>query len=153
LGQPLMLESELRARARSIGGDRPAIVDTSIDWDAVETARVAFQVAERPGLPIAASGSEDERSRQDALIVYYRDRQSPASTATWSRCARRPMTPTELAMVADAAVDADAPTAEADIEALRAFQPVEADTILATLRLRQGRLREAGLIVERALLA
>ena len=47
-------------------------------------------------------------------------------------------------MAADLEAEAGSDTALPLIEQLRAYQPAEADTILATLRLRQSRLRRSG---------
>src|SRR5205085_5101209 len=54
-----------------------------------------------------------------------------------------PRDPVELAMAADLEAEAGSETALPLIEQLRAYQPAEADTILATLRLRQSRFDEA----------
>lgn len=151
LGQDRILEADLRAFAASHGGQRPAIDGVPIDWDAVETERVAFHVAERPAVPVATAGPEDEQIRQAALVLYYRDRNPAAALAMWRRQSRPPEGPTELAMIADAGVEVGSNGAETDIEALRAYQPGEADTILAALRLREGRIDAAAAALERAL--
>src|SRR5262249_41691035 len=53
LGQDRSIDDDLRALAASMGGNRPALEGAEIDWGAVETARVAFHVSERPSIAIA----------------------------------------------------------------------------------------------------
>ena len=49
--------------------------------------------------------------------------------------------PTEIAMIADVQVSTGSESAAAAIERLRTYQPAEADTLLAALRLNQGDVR------------
>jgi hypothetical protein len=68
----------------------------------------------------------------------------------WPRDSRGPAGPTELAVVAGIEAEAGSNTALPFIEQLRALQPGEADTILAELRLRQGKVPEAAAVLEAA---
>src|SRR5262249_27609274 len=136
-----------------MGGNRPALEAAEMDWGAVETARVAFHVSERPSIAIATSGPDAEQARQAALMRYYRDRNPAAAKAAWAQQPRAPAGPTELAMMADAEADTGSEAALPLIDALRAYQPTEADTMLGALRLRQGRIEEAADAIARALRA
>jgi hypothetical protein len=61
----------------------------------------------------------------------------------WRRLTEPARDPLELAMAADLEAEAGSDAALPLVEQLRTYQPAEADTVLATLRLRQSRFEDA----------
>jgi predicted membrane-bound spermidine synthase len=141
LGASGVLTNELRELARAIGDGRPALDEQAVDWPLVETARVSFLAAENYGLNAGPSqdGSPEEVARRSALISYYARNDYAAARSAWSRAGdRRPRDPAEAAMAADIEADAGGADALNAIGRLRAFDRGEADTVLASLRLRSS---------------
>jgi spermidine synthase len=141
LGASGVLTNELRDLARSIGDGRPPFESAAIDWTLVETARVSFLAAENYGLAAAPSpeGSPEELARRSALISYYAKNDYAGARAAWLRGDRRPRDPAEAAMAADLEADVgSADDARRAIETLRAFDRGDADTVLASHRLRSS---------------
>ena len=81
--------------------------------------------------------------RQAALQRYYVDNDAAGARDLWRRQTDPPRDPLELAMAADLEAEAGSDTALPLIEQLRQYQPAEADTVLATLRMRQSRFEDA----------
>src|SRR5207253_9109626 len=69
---------------------------------------------------------------------------------SWAMAVGPPRDPNELMMLADLEANAASAAALPLIERLRAFQPAEADVLLAKLRLRQSRPSEAASALESA---
>jgi hypothetical protein len=147
-----MLVADLRSLAESLGASRPPLdSDAGIDWPAAETAWANF-VDWGPQTTARRPRSPQEAQRQDALRRYYQGEDLGRVREIWTRIGGQPRDPSELAMAADLEADAGSEaTAGPLIEQLRAYQPAEADTILAALRLRQSRLDEAVAALESAL--
>jgi hypothetical protein len=122
-----------------------------VDWEAVETAWLGYQMSERHFTGITFEGFGQEQARRAALVAYYRDSNLQAAEAAWRRQTRPPAGPIELAMVIDFAAEAGSEAAVDLIEELSAFQPGEASTLRATLRFRQARFDEAASALEAAL--
>jgi spermidine synthase len=156
VGSPQSAPLDLRPIARSVGAARPSFVDEqtgegtgggTIDWSAVDTAWIAFRVAEQhiaiPAERFLVDRPPDTQSRRTALTRYYRDSDLAAARAAWREYPRSPIGPTELAMVADLEAETGSDEALDVIDRLRAYQPGEAAVILATLRFRQARFDES----------
>ena len=90
-----------------------------------------------------ASDPPAERARRTALERYFEAGDLKAAREIWLGQTEPPRDPWELAMAADLEAEAGSETALPLIEQLRAYQPAEADTMLATLRMRQSRFPEA----------
>jgi spermidine synthase len=150
VGRPASnLVADLRQLARSIGASRPPLTgEEGIAWPAVDTASsnfVGWNVrTDAGGLPQA------EQQRQIALRRYFQGEDPAGAREIWRRQTEPPRDPWELAMAADLAAEEGSDTALPLIEQLRAYQPAEADTLLATLRMRQSRLPEAAAALIRA---
>jgi spermidine synthase len=149
VGESLL--TELRAVAKAAGRERPLFTDaTPIDWDAVESAWVAYQSAEGQTNGIDAHGPSAEAARQNALMRYYRDRDLDAARRAWTDDLRPRHKPTELAMVADLEADSGSDAALDPIGQLREFGTGEGEVLLATLRFHQNRFEDAAAALEDA---
>jgi spermidine synthase len=151
MGNGASLLAELRQLARTKGHSRPAFADpASIDWAAVDAAWVGYQATEQHLAGVEVSGLPEDRARQSALLLYYRDADLAAARTAWHQQTRPASGPTELAMLSDLEAEAGSDNAILAIEQLRRYQPGEADAILATLRFRQGRFDDAAAALEAA---
>ena len=150
VGRGASLIPSVRALARAMGDARPPIDEAAgINWAAVDTAWVSFQATEGV-TSVDLEGPPQERARQTAIVRFFMDDVAAARRA-WQQQSRPPAGPTELAVAAGIEVESASDAALPLIEQLRAFQPGEADTFLAELRLRQGRDEEAAAALEAAL--
>jgi spermidine synthase len=132
----------LRTAAAEAGADRPEVAAGAYDPRLVEDERLSVysSVGEAPPHPtVEVEGLE---RRTDAHILWVR-RQRRAALEAWRGQDQEPTGPNELALVAEITADAGEDRALPYIEALRAYQPAEADAVLGRLRLRQGRHEEA----------
>ena len=137
------LVAEVRDLARANNAWQPPLDSAAgISWAAVDTAWANFVGWDLPSAAAQALPQE-ERLRQAAMQRYYVDHDAAGAREIWRRQTEPPRDPVELAMAADLEAEAGSDTALPLIEQLRAYQPAEADVILATLRLRQSRYDEA----------
>jgi spermidine synthase len=144
------LVAEIRELARAMGASRPPLdSDAGIAWPAVHTAWANFVEWDAQVRGMRAE-SPEEGLRQEALRRYYRTGDVTAARESWGRLSEPPRDPSELAMAADLEAEVGSEAALPLIEQLRAYQPAEADTILATLRLRQSRLDDAAAALDSA---
>jgi hypothetical protein len=131
--------SELFALARARGEDRPARLGGDVDWALVQEERARVAAASPSEWPPLG---EEQSARAWAFHHSYRG-DSKAAMAAWRSQPREPQGPLELALVAEGLALEGDEAALPYVERLRAFQPVEADTLLGRLRLAQGRTAEA----------
>lgn len=122
------------------GHGRPDTLRGAIDWEAVaaERATHTFLTSSQPRHRLAQAY---ERGNLRAAAAIFRG--SP-----W-----RPVNGADLARVAESLADSGDEGAMPFVDALRQWQPIEADAALARLRLRQRRLAEAAELIERAFVA
>ncbi|MCC7417317.1 MAG: fused MFS/spermidine synthase [Acidobacteria bacterium] len=145
---------ELRDFAALLGAQRPAMPDAeSVDWKIVDTAWVGFLASEPNPVEARVEEVPTERGRRTALVEFYRNRDLPSARAAWAALGDVPRDQNELAMAAALAADEGLDEAEATIDALRAHDAGEADTLLATLRARQARDGDAAAALESAFAA
>jgi spermidine synthase len=144
---------DLRDFAKALRADRPPLPDAAaVNWPAVDTAFVSFLGSERSFSELRIGGSPEERARQMALVSFYRDANVPAARAAWAQAVGEPRDRNELAMLAAFDADQGSDAALPRIDAVRAHDPGEADTLLAMLRFRQGRDGDAVAALESAFL-
>lgn len=143
--------TEMRELAHSMHANRPPLdSDAGIRWDAVETAATIFGGASAS--PVLLRGvPPEEQQRQAALLRFYQDKDTPGARELWRQQTEPPRDPTELAMAAEIVAEEGSDAALPLIERLRAWQPVEADIVLAELRYKQSRLDETAAALENAI--
>ena len=152
VGRPeSILVIQLRQVARAMGAARPPLdSDAGISWPAVDEAWANFA-----GWNLPPDMFRDlqplEQMRHAALRRYFEANDPAGARELWQRQPGPPRDPPELAMAADVEAEAGSDAALPFIEQLRTFQPAEADTILASLRLRQSRVPEAAAALQSAL--
>ena len=136
---------ELAAISRTRGEDRPFVVRGSVDWSAVGANRSSIEWVNA----VPANPSQDDLSRH-RVATKYRESSLTGVWAEWHTRRWQPVNSGELAIVGEAVADTGSEDAVALAERLRPWQPVEADAILARLRMRQGRVADAVPLLERA---
>jgi spermidine synthase len=130
--------SEVFELARARGWDRPA-VPGEVDW-----ARVGDERRRLYGTPGGEWQRIDDAARaRSRAYNHYASGELLAATEAWRSQTRQPVSPLELALVAEGLAQQGDEAAVPSIEKLRAHQPAEADAVLAQLRFRQGRAEEA----------
>ena len=144
------LVAEMRELSHAMSASHPPLdTDAGIRWDVVETASTMFvrggtSAALQRGVPPI------EQQRQAAVRRFYQDKDTAGARELWRQQTEPPRDPTELAMAAEILADEGSDTALPVIEQLRAYQPAEADIVLAALRFRQARPDEAATALEAA---
>ena len=149
----VVMTREIRQLALALDAGRPPLDDPSgISWPVVETSRVGFNASELifDDRPIDAPAAE--LARQRALVRFYQFNDRAGARESWAQQSDPPRDVIELAMLADIEAESGNERALDYIEALRRYQPAEADTILAALRLRQKRGPEAAAALNAALI-
>ncbi len=153
LNAPTLTDS-IRQLAAGLHADRPPLDDPArVNWAAVDTAWVGYQVSEAELVNTLALVRPDEveRPRREALVSYYQGHDVAAARQALQGHTAEPRDPTELAMLADVAVlSTSDEMALPLIEQLRMFDAGVADTLLAQLSVRQGRLDDATTALEHA---
>jgi spermidine synthase len=150
LGRDYQMVAQIRALARSVGASRPQVEGAAVDWSAVDMAWVSQIAAEGGAIQISPQATDSLRSRQRALIHYYREDDLEAARGAWAQQDAAPADQNEIAMVAEIQASAGAPEAMQTIERLRQFHAGEADVMLAELRFAQRDLEGAAAALESA---
>jgi spermidine synthase len=149
------LTSTVRQLAAALHADRPPVDDPSrLNWAAVDTAWVAYQVAGDGSASAVSFVRQDpaEQARRQALVSYYQTPNPVVARQVLEAQPFEPRDPIELAMLADLAAQTGADAATLPrIEQLRALNVAEAETLLAALRVRQMRFEDAATALERGL--
>ena len=146
-----VLVAEIRELARAMGASRPPLdSDAGIAWPAVQTAWANFVEWDVQTDGMRAESAEEQAAAGGAAALLQDRRRAAARASCGAGSSEPPRDPSELAMAADLEAEAGSEAALPLIEQLRAWQPAEADTILATLRFRQSRFDEAAAALESA---
>ncbi|XXF77053.1 fused MFS/spermidine synthase [Myxococcaceae bacterium GXIMD 01537] len=140
---------DLRVGAYQARAERPTITGGTVDWDR------EFLLRYYAGLPRFATPEEIQRRsplmRQKAEFQQHLlQRNLTAIVNSWRKSPWEPQGIQELSGLGLALASAGEEAAASMAEQLRPYLPMEADTILARLRLRQGKLTEATEALERA---
>ncbi|HYM25922.1 MAG TPA: fused MFS/spermidine synthase [Vicinamibacterales bacterium] len=142
LGSYLVVD--IRRFATANGFHRPPLDDAgSVSWEQADTAWLNFNGWSEGAATIVPAASADEQLRRDALRRYYDLADIAGARELWKRQNGRPRDLNELAMAADIEADTGSDAAQPLIDQLRSYEPGEADTVLALLRLKQSRLDES----------
>ena len=143
---------QLREVARTLRDDRPHLTPGEVGWAKVEAERVAIygSLGYAPKRP--ARVAEALQRRLSPQLAYLAG-DTARAVAEWQALGGEPVTATDRVLRAEARAEVGDPAAEEDIAVIRLWQPVEADALLARLRLRQGRTDDALAAMESALVA
>jgi spermidine synthase len=150
LGRDYQMVPQIRALAQLVGASRPPVDAAAVDWAAVDMAWVSQIAAEGGAVQINPQTTASHRTRQRALIHYYREDNLEAARAAWAQQDAAPADQNEIAMVAEIQATAGAPEALQTIERLRQFHSGEADVMLAELRFAQRDFEGAAAALESA---
>ena len=131
---------ELAALARNRREDRPAIVRGAIDWSAWAANRASISYIDALVNPPAAG----DRARHVAAESY-----SHGELANVNVSAFTPVNSGDLVMVAESLAENGNEDAVSYASQLRAWEPADADAVLAKLRFRQEKIDEAAALLER----
>jgi spermidine synthase len=126
----------VRQAAAEASADYPAFAGGTLDLGRLQDERLGVYSSAGEA-PFPPKGAPALARRADAHALWTR-RSRPAALQAWRGQDEEPVGPNELALVAEVLADAGEERALGYIEALRAYQPAEADACLARLRLRQG---------------
>jgi hypothetical protein len=144
------LVGEIRQFASTMGASRPPLdTDAGIAWPAVDTAWANVTNWNVPREVLRALPPV-ELQRLEALRRYYAAGDLAGAWDLWRQQSEPPRDPSELAMAAELEAERGSDAALPLIERLRGYQPAEADTVLALLRLRQSKLDEASSALQSA---
>ena len=141
--------NDLRAVSRARQEDRPEVGGGEVDWARVEEERLAIDTMANSFPPPRLDLTPDQQHRVRAQRELVRGNAARALDE-WRSQPREPSGPREISLVAQILAEAADEEATRYLDALRAFQPAEADAILGRLRLREGRLAEAADALEAA---
>ncbi|HYM24178.1 MAG TPA: fused MFS/spermidine synthase, partial [Vicinamibacterales bacterium] len=149
---PSPLPDRVRQMGAQLHAARPPLDDaSSINWPAVDTEWIGYQVSEGTTNTFRVGPETDpETSRRAALISYYTRGDIAAARQAWTARPNEPRDPSETAMVAAIAADSGAPNAQPAIERLGPISRGEGFTLAAVLRTRQGKIDEAATYLEAA---
>lgn len=137
-----------RARKESL----PEMQGGAVDWERMRYHRASIATANgaTPTIEPNLSAEYQERLRVHARLL---DGDLDAALGSWHGAPREPTTPLEKSLLADAAVQKRHPEARRYVELLRPISAVEADAALARLLAAEGKLDDAAVLLERALVA
>jgi spermidine synthase len=148
-----LIVPELRRAARAGGFSRPPLSDAAaVDWNAVETARVAFDAANGTFDDEPADTEAGERARRLAIVRFFQGADAEAVSAAWTSQPGEPRDLIETRVVAGMQADRGSDAALRWIDRVRQYEPAEADVLIALLRFRQRRFDEAAEALRSALI-
>ena len=149
----LQLAPDLRRAAHAAGAGRPPLEggDAGISWTAVDTAWANFNGWDGAFAAAMDPAPPEEQQRRRALQRYYGAGDNAGARELWRRQTEPPRDLAELALAAAVEADAGSAAALPLIDRLREHEPGEADTLLAILRMREGKFEEAATALEAAL--
>jgi spermidine synthase len=121
--------AHLRETAETLNLDRPPLTNGAVDWRACREQRASALVLQKYPPPVPRLGT-NLINRALAQRAYV-DGELEDALYYWRLSPREPGDLVERAMVAELLANAGEAQALPHLEALRAFQPIEADAILA----------------------
>jgi spermidine synthase len=142
--------TDVRDVARSRGEHRPRLLEKHVDWERATDEWIAFRASEQNEIRLNNEMNEAQRARAVALASYLSGHLSDVVNS-WKSQPREPRGPVELAAIIGAHAEVGDDSVVSLIDELRELEPVEADALLARLRMRQDRFPEATLAIVAAL--
>jgi hypothetical protein len=127
----------VRQAAAEAGADHPAFEGGTLDLARLQDERLTVWSSAGEAPPRVPATAGGLARRADAHVLWTQ-RSRPAALSAWRAQEKEPQGPNELALVAEVTADAGDERALAYVEALRQYQPAEADACLARLLLRLG---------------
>jgi spermidine synthase len=121
----------------------PLTDDAGVNWDAVETARVAYNAIQGYFDDLPSNPPPNEQARQTAYLHYFQMNSADAARASWQRQSESARDLLDARVLASIEADSGSEAAMPWIERIRTFEPPEADSLVARLRYHQGRPDEA----------
>lgn len=139
-----MMPFELRRLGVLLRASRmPLTDDASVNWDAVETARVAYNAIQGYFDDLPSNPPPNEQARQTAYLHYFQMNSAGAARASWQRQSESARDLLDARLLAGIEADSGSEEAMPWIDRIRAFEPPEADSLVARLRYHQERPDEA----------
>ena len=135
---------DLAALARNRREDRPANAHGGISWTSWASNRASMQYLD--ALVNPPTGQDQARHR--AAIAYSKGELAQVAVE-WRGHSWPPVNSSELVMIAESLADSGSEAAATYAEQLRAWEPTDADAVLARLRFRQGKMDQAATFLER----
>ncbi|HEY7412445.1 MAG TPA: fused MFS/spermidine synthase [Vicinamibacteria bacterium] len=136
--------NEIRETAAGRGEHRRAVA--GVDWDLVEEQRIPSYPRPENAPGIHQGFSPSQRALA-AAFAQFNAGAAGAALNTWRGLGREPRTLTELALVASGLAEGGDEGAVRYIDQVRAWEPLEAEALLAYLRAQQGREDEAARVL------
>ncbi len=142
---------ELRRLGRMVNASRLPMTDgASVDWDAVETARVAYNAIQGFFDDLPINPPVGERQRQLAFIQYFQSNNATGARSAWEQQNETGRDLSDARLLGGIEADSGSDAAMPWIERIRAYEPAEADALVARLRFRQNRTAEAVVALQSA---
>ncbi|WP_263451962.1 fused MFS/spermidine synthase [Hyalangium gracile] len=137
------LPVSLRAGAASLQTTRPQVGKGTVDWDRVEMQRVLVAAASRQKLLTYPTQVPRGAADRQLFVELFTRGDVPGAVRRWREAGWQPRGLVELTMVGQALAQMGDEAAVPVLDQLRPLAPMEAETLLGVLRLRQGRWTEA----------
>jgi hypothetical protein len=138
---------QIRETAAGLEGRWPRL-DGPVDWEQVQDDEVAVATSQGVAPKVTSwSGPRAALARAEAAYIAG---DLAGALREWQLVGREPRNLTELSMVAEAMAEAGLPASTGYVEALRPWQPIEADLVSARLHGRRGEATEAAALLEGA---
>jgi predicted membrane-bound spermidine synthase len=128
--------------------DRP-MVRGEISWQRVADHRQVMEAALEGNVVPPANATAAQQTRAKMFQCYWKQ-DTGGAVAAWEAAPYDPVSPTELAVLSLCYADQGNDRVRPLLERLRAFSPLEADVVEASLRSHQGRCAEAAAALCRA---
>ncbi|HUJ15154.1 MAG TPA: fused MFS/spermidine synthase [Thermoanaerobaculia bacterium] len=140
--------NELTGIARMRREDRPAPAHGVFNWQAWAANRASLSYVDE----LVSPPSEDDRARHRVAVAFDNGELAQVA-AEWRAHPFPAANSNELLAIAESLADSGSEAAAAYAEQLRAWEPIDADAVLARLRYRERRLDEATALLERVFAA
>jgi len=105
----------------------PLTDDASVNWDTVETARVAYNAIQGYFDDLPSNPPPNEQARQTAYLHYFQMNSADAARTSWLRQSESARDLLDARVLAGIEADSGSEEAMPWIDRIRAFEPPEAD--------------------------